>query len=162
MSDSVFAPTAPGAVSVRFVEAGDEEAWKRLYAAYRDFYRLEAEPAVVDRVWRWILGREHGLRGLVATTTGSDVIGLANVRTFARPSSGSIGLYLDDLFTSPEHRGIGAANAQLTALADLARTEGATVVRWITDDQNATARSVYDSRAKATRWVTYDLAPASV
>jgi GNAT superfamily N-acetyltransferase len=161
MSDSVFAPAVPGAISVRFVEAGDEEAWKRLYAAYRDFYRLESEPAVVDRVWRWILGREHGLRGLVATNKEGDVIGLANVRTFARPSSGSIGLYLDDLFTAPEHRGLGAANAQLTAIAELAQAEGASVVRWITDDQNAAARSVYDARAKATRWVTYDLAPAS-
>lgn len=86
---------------------------------------------------------------------------LAHYRTFARPLSASHGLFLDDLFTSSEARGRGVASALLTRLAEIARDEGATVVRWITAGDNATARSLYDRVSTQTPWVTYDLAPAS-
>lgn len=147
-------------LDTRFVTADDETEWKALYAGYRSFYGLERDDRVVERVWGWILRREHGLRGLVAAEPTGALVALATVRTFARPSSGTIGLYLDDLFTSPEHRGRGAGSALLARLAQLARDEGASVVRWITADGNATARSVYDAHATATPWVTYDMPPA--
>jgi GNAT superfamily N-acetyltransferase len=145
----------------RFVTAADEADWKRLYAGYRAFYALAPDGAVVDRVWGWILRQEEGVRGLVAVDTSGALLALANVRRFARPSSGTIGLYLDDLFTSPAARGHGAGSALLARLALLARDEGASVVRWITADDNSVARSVYDVNATATRWVTYDMQPGS-
>jgi NADPH-dependent ferric siderophore reductase len=37
------------------------------------------------------------------------------------------------------------------------QSEGASVVRWITDESNAAARRLYDSMATATPWVTYDI-----
>ena len=49
----------------------------------------------------------------------------------------------------------------LDVLAKIARDEGATVVRWITAGDNATALSLYDRVSTQTPWVTYDLAPAS-
>lgn len=148
-------------IATRFVFAADEAAWKALYSGYRSFYALEPDDDVVDRVWGWILRGEHGLRGLVAIDEEGVPIALANVRTFARPSSGTIGLYLDDLFTSSDTRGRGAGSALLARLGALASDEGWSVVRWITSDDNATARSVYDRQATATRWVTYDLAPSA-
>ncbi|BDZ50120.1 hypothetical protein GCM10025867_23610 [Frondihabitans sucicola] len=153
-------PAPDVSVTVRFVEEADESTWKRLYAGYRDFYRLAPDDDVVERVWGWILRRENGLRGLVAVDEADGPIGLATVRTFARPSSGTVGLYLDDLFTSPESRGRGAGSALLARLATLAAEDGASVVRWITAADNNTARSVYDAHATATPWVTYDLQPA--
>jgi GNAT superfamily N-acetyltransferase len=95
----------------------------------------------------------------VAVVDG-EVQGLAHFRTFARPLAASKGLYLDDLFTSPSARGKGLAAALLTRLAEIARDEGATVVRWITASDNETARSLYDRVSTQTPWVTYDLAPA--
>lgn len=150
------ATTAP----TRFVTASDEDAWKALYSGYREFYALERDDAVVERVWGWILRGEHSLRGLVATGDDDVPIALADIRTFARPSSGTTGLYLDDLFTSPAARGRGAGSALLARIAELAADEGLSVVRWITDEENARARHLYDQHATATRWVTYDLPPA--
>ena len=66
-----------------------------------------------------------------------------------------------DRFTSSDARGRGVGSALLTRLAEIARDEGATVVRWITAGDNTTARSLYDRVATQTPWVTYDLAPAS-
>lgn len=88
------------------------------------------------------------------------LVGLAHLRLFARPSSGTMGVYLDDLFTSPDARGTGIGTELLKTAADRARRLGASTVRWITAEDNATARSLYDKMGSSTRWVTYDMAPA--
>ncbi|WP_230684909.1 GNAT family N-acetyltransferase [Cellulomonas sp. JZ18] len=148
------------APTVRRVTADDAPQWARLYAGYRAFYRLPDDPEAVATTWRWVLGEQHGLTGLVATAAdGTTLLGLANLRTFARPSTGTLGLYLDDLFTDPAARRAGVGAALLDAAAGLAAQRGASVVRWITAADNATARALYDRHADATPWVTYDMAP---
>lgn len=146
-------------VVVRDVAPQDLATWRELYRGYRDFYRVEHSDAAIETVWSWLQDPLHETRGLVALVDGVPQ-GIAHYRTFARPLSASHGIYLDDLFTSDRARGHGVGSALLARLAEIARDEGATVVRWITADDNATARSLYDRVAKQTPWVTYDLAPA--
>nr|WP_233613900.1 GNAT family N-acetyltransferase [Leucobacter edaphi] len=145
---------------VRAIAPGDREAWQTLYRGYRDFYNKPHDPAVFETVWGWLQDDAHETRGLIAELDGVPV-GIGHYRRFARPIDGGSGLYLDDLFTSEASRGSGAGSAILARLAEIARDEGATLVRWITADSNATARSLYDRVAKQTPWVTYDLAPAA-
>ena len=147
-------------VIVRPVAEGDREAWRVLYRGYRDFYQVPHDDAAIDTVWAWLHDPQHQSRGLVALVDGAP-LGLAHYRTFARPLAASHGLYLDDLFTSPAARGHGLGSALLTRLSEIARDEGATVVRWITAESNETARSLYDKVSTRTPWVTYDLAPAA-
>ena len=148
------------ALVVRPVAADDRAAWEQLYRGYRDFYEKPHDPAVFETVWGWLMDPDHETRGLIAELSGEPV-GVGHFRRFARPIDGGSGIYLDDLFTSPAARGSGAGSAILGRLAEIARDEGATLVRWITADSNATARSLYDRLAKQTPWVTYDLAPAT-
>jgi GNAT superfamily N-acetyltransferase len=148
-------------VTVRAVETRDEDEWMRLYAGYRAFYRLADDPAAVAKTWQWVRDGEHSLVGLVAVDDADRPVALANLRWFARPSSATLGLYLDDLFTDPEVRGSGAGSALLEHAARRAGDGGASVVRWITAADNATARSVYDTHAAATPWVTYDMKPTA-
>ena len=143
------------------VEPRDANAWAELYSGYRAFYHLPDDPEAVATAWRWVRDGRHGLVGLVAVDGRDRPLALANLRWFARPSSATMGLYLDDLFTAPEARGMGAAGALLEHAAERARQGGGSVVRWITAADNATARSVYDSHAIATPWVTYDMKPTS-
>ena len=144
------------AVVVRPVEPADHEAWARLFAAYREFYELEEEPGVVDRVWGWIRDEAHEVYALVAEADG-EVVGFAHHRMYARPAEGGTGLFLDDLFTAAHARGRGVARALINRLADLARERGAAKVRWVTAADNATAQRLYDDVAERTEWVTYDL-----
>jgi ribosomal protein S18 acetylase RimI-like enzyme len=72
-----------------------------------------------------------------------------------------MGLYLDDLFTAPGARGTGAASALLKEAAARAGEGEGSVVRWITATDNAAARSIYDSYAMATPWVTYEMKPTA-
>ncbi|MFT4232038.1 MAG: GNAT family N-acetyltransferase [Leucobacter sp.] len=146
-------------VSVRCVAEGDREAWGVLYRGYRDFYGKPHDPAVHETVWAWLMDPAHESRCLVAEIDGIPVA-IGHFRRFARPIDGGHGLYLDDLFTAPEARGAGAASAILHSLAEIARDEGAALVRWITAESNTVARGLYDSLAVQTPWVTYDLGPA--
>lgn len=147
-------------VRVRPVEPRAEEAWKRLFSGYRSSYLLPEDLDAVATTWLWGRDRQHGLVGLVAVDDNDLPIALANLRWFARPSTATKGLYLDDLFTHPAARGRGAASAQLRDAAERAATKGASVVRWITAADDASARSVYDTHATATSWVTYDMKPS--
>ena len=154
--------TSTTAYQIRDIQPGDAASWARLYGGYRSFYKVSPDDAAVATTWAWMLDRQHGLRGIVAVTPGGDVVALANLRLFARPSVGKMGLYLDDLYTLPSSRGSGAAGALLARAAEIATEEGANVVRWITASDNATARRLYDAHATATPWVTYDMKPSDV
>lgn len=153
-------PTQTFDGEIRPLRADDRAEWAALYRQYRDFYRQEPDDRVIETTWRWLIEREHGLDGLVATDATGALAGLAHIRPFARPSSASIGIFLDDLFTAPAARGQGVASALLAHIAQRATDAGASTVRWITATDNATARSLYDRVATETAWVTYDMAPA--
>jgi GNAT superfamily N-acetyltransferase len=148
-------------ITVRSSEPADAEQWADLYRGYREFYRLEPDERVIDRVWHWVVDPSHEINSFVAVK-GTDLVGLANYRRFARPSSGTVGLYLDDLFTAAASRGNGVGRALLRRLSELAETEGFSVVRWMTSTDNAPARRLYDGAASLTKWVTYELAPGSL
>lgn len=85
--------TTPGtsAPTVRRVRAEDAAAWARLFTGYRAFYRLPADDGAVATTWRWVLGELHGMTGRVAVALDDrSLVGPANLRTFARPSTGTI------------------------------------------------------------------------
>lgn len=158
MSSDSAQPTS--AAAVRRVTAADEQQWTRLFGLYRAFYHLPEDRDATATTWQWVVGEQHGLTGLVAVDHDGALLGLANLRSFARPSTATVGLFLDDLFTDPAARRSGVGEALLRAAADLAAQRGAGVVRWITATDNASARSLYDQHATATPWVTYDMPPA--
>ena len=147
-------------VIIRNVAPEDHDAWAAAYRGYREFYREPQDETKIDLVWGWLHDADQEVRGLVAELDGR-VVGIAHYRTFARPLAGGTGLYLDDLFTQPEARGHGVGSALIKRLEEIALEEGASVVRWITMSDNATARSVYDRVATATQHVTYDLKPGA-
>lgn len=141
---------------VRPVIDKDKSAWDALYAGYAQFYDVPQTPEMRARVWGWLMDFDHDVNGFVAQQDGS-LVGFAHVRAFARPLAAATGLYLDDLFVTPAARGNGAAPAFLAMAKTFAAEQGHSVVRWITAQDNARARGLYDKHAKATQWVTYDM-----
>lgn len=147
-------------ILVRPIAERDESAWSKLFTDYRALHGATGEPDIVSNAWRWLLHREHSLLGIVAVDEKDTPVALASLRWFARPDDGDIALALDDLFTDPEARGSGAASALLREAAAIATEGGATVVRWITANENTTARRLYDRHATSAGWVTYDMPAA--
>lgn len=133
--------------------------WNQLYAGYAAFYRVVQTEEMRDRVWSWLMDPEHEVEGLVALDEMGRAVGLAHFRSFARPLSATTGGFLDDLFVAETARGSGAAEALIRRIAAIGRERGWSVIRWITAEDNARARKLYDRLARKTDWVTYDLAP---
>lgn len=141
---------------IRPVALSDHSQWAQLYQGYADFYGVAQSDAMRATVWQWLHDPDHAVNGLVAEgITG--LCGIAHFRPFARPLSASTGGFMDDLFVAPEARRTGAGQALIEAVAELGRKKGWTVIRWITADDNAPARAVYDRVAAKTAWVTYDI-----
>jgi ribosomal protein S18 acetylase RimI-like enzyme len=134
----------------------DHDQWAGLFRAYREFYRLTPDEAVVERVWSWIGDPDHETNALVAVTGNGALVGIAHFRRFARPSMGSMGIHLDDLFTANEHRGTGVGRALINAVTEIGAREGCSIVRWITASDNRAAQRLYASLAIRTSWLTYD------
>lgn len=141
---------------IRPIVAADRDAWAVLYQAYATFYGVDQTPDMRERVFDWLLSDTHEVNGFCAMQ-GDVMVGIAHYRSFARPLAAASGLFLDDLFVSPDARGTGAGDALIDAVRGAAAAGGHSVVRWITAKDNARARGLYDKVATETAWVTYDL-----
>lgn len=149
-------------ISVVSVKEGHFDQWSGLYRAYADYYQVTQTADMREKVFSWLLDDAHSQRGLVVAAGGtSKLLGLAHYRTFSRPLTASHGLFLDDLFVNPTSRGRGTARLLLNRLAAIAADENATVVRWITRENNYQARFLYDDVAEQTDWITYDMTPGT-
>lgn len=73
---------------------------------------------------------------------------------------GKHGLYLEDLYVSPEHRGVGAGKALLKHLANIALSRGCGRFEWNVLDWNEPAIQFYRSigAEPQNEWVGYRLA----
>jgi GNAT superfamily N-acetyltransferase len=64
--------------------------------------------------------------------------------------------YLQDLFVSEQLRGQGIAAALIERVAQSARQRGASRLYWLTQDDNARARALYDRVAQYKGFIRYD------
>jgi GNAT superfamily N-acetyltransferase len=137
----------------------DRSAWRVLWSGYCAFYQVPDPDGKADTVWSWLMDPAHPVKGFLARLPDGAPAGLVHFRPYPRPLMGTTGCFLDDLFVAPDRRGGGIAAGLIGAVADEARRNGWTVVRWITAEDNVRARALYDRVAQKTPWVTYDLRP---
>ncbi|HHO54060.1 MAG TPA: GNAT family N-acetyltransferase [Deltaproteobacteria bacterium] len=72
---------------------------------------------------------------------------------------GTRGLYLEDLYVQPSHRGTGAGRALMARLAQLARERGCARLEWAVLDWNTPAIAFYESLGAAPQpdWTLFRL-----
>lgn len=96
----------------------------------------------LDRLRTTLFGPDAVPRTLVACTDGDEVVGIAIwFRTYST-FQGRPGIWLEDLFVRPEHRGSGHGRALLQALFD--RADGGRV-EWAVLDWNQPSIAFYES-----------------
>jgi GNAT superfamily N-acetyltransferase len=107
---------------------------------------------------RALFGPEPALFGHVAEVAGT-VVGCAlwflNFSTW----KGSHGIYLEDLYVQPEHRGRGLGHGLLAALAAESCQRGYTRLEWSVLDWNMTAIAFYQALGARPMdgWTTFRL-----
>lgn len=131
----------------------DRASWEVLAQGYKRFYKTEASPAEYEATWQRLL-RQDGVFGIGARGDG-ELVGIAHYLFHTSAWAPKV-CYLQDLFVSPEARGKGAARALIEAVAGAAREAQASRCYWLTQEDNSTARVLYDKLAKFNGFVRYD------
>ena len=140
-------------IEIAPLREADRAAWEKLARGYKAFYETEHPDERYDETWHLLIAGEriHGL----AAWDGGRMVGIAHYLFHAQTWSADV-CYLQDLFTAPEARGRGVATALIEAVADAARARGAPKYYWMTKQDNATARALYDRIARFKGFLRYD------
>ena len=144
-------------MKVREVNSSDYETWHYLWCRYLEFYKYNLSDEITANTWRELNDSKSLITGFVAEID-SKVCAIAHC--FLRPSTWHpVGyLYLEDLFVDPKYRGAGVGRALLDSAAAYGREIGAERLYWITKEDNAKARALYDSFVKgaASGFIQYE------
>ena len=112
----------------------------------KDLATYEREPdavkVTVDQLQSVLFGEPPAAYALVAEVDGQ-VGGFALYFLNFSTWEGVSGIYLEDLYVQPEHRGAGLGQALLTSLAELAVSRGYARVEWSVLDWNQPAIDFY-------------------
>jgi len=138
----------------------DRALWQPLFEAYAAFYNTPLTPQTLDTVWGWIHDPANPFFCTLALADDGSPLGLAQYQLMHRSLGGSMVCYLSDLFTTPAARGQGLGRALIDHVRAFSRDQGLPSVRWLTAEDNATARHLYDSYAPRTPFILYSIPPA--
>ncbi|RYF39860.1 MAG: GNAT family N-acetyltransferase [Comamonadaceae bacterium] len=141
---------------IRAALPADEAAWRQLWRGYCDFYSARLSDQVTDRTWKRILDPDSAIMCVVAEVDGQ-VYGFANCVVHENTWESQPVCYLEDLFVLPSARGHGIGKSLLEWLRNAMRAEGWARVYWVTQQDNATARRLYDQFTEADGFVRYVL-----
>ncbi|MBN9248180.1 MAG: GNAT family N-acetyltransferase [Hyphomicrobium sp.] len=142
-------------VSVRPIVASDEQDWLRLFWDYIAFYKASVPEDVIALTWRRLLKQEDNMMALIARDDKGQALGIAALVFHRSTWSLTWYCYLEDLFVAPEARGKGVGRALIEAIYAEADRRGVNRTYWATQDDNATARKLYDRVGQLTEFVQY-------
>ena len=105
-----------------------------------------------------IFGQNSSVKALICLL-GEEPIGFAVYFYNYSTWQGKKGLYLEDLYVSPEHRGIGAGKELLKHLAKIAVSQNCGRFEWSVLDWNKPAIDFYESigAKQKKEWIGYQL-----
>ncbi|MBS1402781.1 MAG: GNAT family N-acetyltransferase [Oscillospiraceae bacterium] len=145
-------------VTFRFAQPEDAALILRFIRGLADYEKLSDEVVATEELLREWIFEKGKAEVLFAVADGAEV-GFAlffhNFSTFL----GRAGIYLEDLFVLPEHRGHGYGKALLKHLAAIAVERGCGRLEWSCLDWNAPSIAFYKSMGAAPMdgWTVYRL-----
>ena len=146
-------------LEIRPLQRGDETEWRRLWAAYLEFYESSVPEAVYKSSFERMLAGNDGapneFRGLIALLDGKPV-GIVHYLFHRHGWRVENVCYLQDLYADPDVRGKGIGRALIEAVYGAADAHGAASVYWLTQEFNATARRLYDRIGTVTPFIKYN------
>lgn len=134
------------------VEA-DRSEWEALARAYQRFYEIELPALEYERTWLRLMSGDtvHGVAG----RNDGKLVGIAHYLFHTTVWDAKV-CYLQDVFVAPEARRQGVGRALIEAVAHAAREASAARYYWLTRQDNATARALYDQVAEFNGFIRYN------
>ena len=141
-------------IEIRPVGANERADWEPLWQAYLTFYKATLPQASTDTAWARFHDPAEPMFLLGAYVDGK-LAGI--VQYLFHRSSWTVGnyCYLQDLFVDDRARGLGLGRKLIEAVYAKAKEAGCSRVHWLTQNDNATARLLYDRIADNSGFMQY-------
>ncbi len=140
---------------IRPVGVHERAAWEPLWKGYQTFYEVALSDEVTATTW----ARLHDPRRADvcrSARTWTESSPASCTTCFTAPAGRSANYcYLQDLFVAENARKRGIGRALIEAVENEARAAGASRVYWLTKEDNATARALYDQVAERSGFIQY-------
>ncbi len=131
-------------LEIRPVVIADKQRWLVLWQGYLDFYQTELSVEQSELTWQRILNPEFNMKCAVAIEDGA-IVGFTTYNLQNSTWSENGHCYLEDLFVDLTVRGKGVGRALIEYVKSYAIANKCSRLYWNTDENNATARKLYDS-----------------
>lgn len=142
-------------VTIRPLAAKDEARWRVLWSGYLDFYKSSVPEAVYASTFARLLGDDaQDFHGMVAEQDGT-IVGLVHYLFHRHCWRIENVCYLQDLYADPAVRGTGIGRKLIEAVYQAADEAGAPAVYWLTQEDNAVGRRLYDRVGQKTDFIKY-------
>jgi GNAT superfamily N-acetyltransferase len=149
----------PASVSVRAANVEDVPLLLVMFRELAQYERLESQlHATEELLGEALFGERPAARALIAEHASEPVGYAVYFSTFSTFLSRR-GVWLEDLFVRPQHRGAGVGRALLAAVAASACEEGAARLEWTALRWNELALGFYRGLGAETmdEWITHRL-----
>jgi GNAT superfamily N-acetyltransferase len=131
-------------ISIRAAQPADKQRWLVLWQGYLDFYQTELSSEQSELTWQRILDPEFNMKCAVALDD-EVIVGFTTYSLQNSTWSENGHCYLEDLFVDSTVRGKGVGRALIEYVKSYAIENKCSRLYWNTDEDNATARKLYDS-----------------
>jgi GNAT superfamily N-acetyltransferase len=131
-------------ISIRAANPADKQRWLVLWQGYLDFYKTELSTEQSELTWQRILNPEFNMKCALAIDDGA-IVGFTTYNLQNSTWSENGHCYLEDLFVDSTVRGKGVGRALIEYVKSYAIENNCSRLYWNTDEDNATARKLYDS-----------------
>ena len=133
-------------ISIRAALPADKQRWLVLWQGYLDFYKTVLSAEQSELTWQRILDSEFNMKCALALDDGV-IVGFTTYSLQNSTWSENGHCYLEDLFVDLTVRGKGVGRALIEYVKSYAIENKCSRLYWNTDEDNATARKLYDSYA---------------
>jgi GNAT superfamily N-acetyltransferase len=141
-------------LEIRPISAADHAAWLPLWQGYQRFYNAEIGTEVSAITWQRFLDPGEPI---FAALAWQDDVAVGLVHSIYHRSCWTIGdyCYLQDLFVSEDGRGAGVGRQLIEHVYAQAQAAGCSRVHWLTQEDNAQARMLYERIASRSGFIQY-------
>ena len=141
-------------IEIKPVGADERADWEPLWRGYLTFYKATLPQAATDTAWARFHDDAEPMFLLGAYVDGklTGIVQFLYHRSTWTPGNYC---YLQDLFVSDTARGLGLGRRLIEAVYAAAKAAGCSRVHWLTQNDNATARLLYDRIADNPGFMQY-------
>ena len=141
-------------IEIRPVGANERADWEPLWQGYLAFYKATLPQASTDTAWARFHDAAEPMFLLGAYVDGK-LTGIVQYLYHRSTWTPGNYCYLQDLFVSDTARGLGLGRRLIEAVYAAAKEAGCSRVHWLTQNENAQARILYDKVADNSGFMQY-------